>query len=104
MAPLELELELETYKRKVPELRDDQGKFALIRGENLAGIYDTYEDALNAGDDKFGFVSFLIKQIETVEKPGCITGFVASASPPSPFRHHQSRDCSGDRSLTAAAR
>ena len=37
-----LELELETYKRKLPELLDAEGKFVLIRGDEVAGVLDTY--------------------------------------------------------------
>jgi hypothetical protein len=48
-----LEQELATYKSKLPELHDDQGKFALVRGDALVGVYGTYDDALNAGYEKF---------------------------------------------------
>jgi hypothetical protein len=63
-----LEVELETYRRKLHELTADEGKFALVRGQDLAGVFGTYEDALTEGYRRFGLDPFLIQQIETVEQ------------------------------------
>ncbi len=63
-----LEKELETYKRKLGELTSEEGKFVLIRGDNLVGIYGTYEDALAAGYQQFNLEPFLVKQIQSVEQ------------------------------------
>lgn len=42
--------ELAVYEAKKRELlAEAAGKFIVIRGEELAGIWDTYEDALQAG-------------------------------------------------------
>ncbi|MGH9783521.1 MAG: hypothetical protein ACRD88_04985, partial [Terriglobia bacterium] len=60
-----LEKELETYKRKLPELSNDEGKFALIHGDDLVNVYGTYEDALKEGYAKFKLSPFLVKQIHT---------------------------------------
>ena len=33
--------EMETYRRELPQLLRDEGKFVLIHGDDVAGIYDT---------------------------------------------------------------
>jgi|GEM_PF-6964922 len=49
------ELEEKTYQRLRPTL--PPGKFALIRGEDLVGLYDTQEAALSAGTERFGLTA-----------------------------------------------
>jgi hypothetical protein len=63
-----LEQELAAYQRKLPELLASEGKFVLLRGEELAGIWDTYEDALQAGYSQFGLEPFMVKRIQGVEQ------------------------------------
>jgi hypothetical protein len=63
-----LEQELETYQNKLQELLAQEGKFVLIRGDEVAGCWETYEDALQAGYQRFGLESFLVKRIEAIEK------------------------------------
>ena len=59
-----LEKELDYFERHRLEWLEHQGgKFALIRGEKLDGIYDTAEAAYEAGIRLWGNVPFLIKQI-----------------------------------------
>ncbi len=63
-----LEKEQETYKRRLAELTSDEGKFVLIHGDDIFGVYGTYEDALAAGYQQFNLEPFLVKQIQTVEQ------------------------------------
>ncbi len=64
-----LEKEVETYNKLLPKLLNEQGKFALIHGEELSGVYETYDDALKIGYEKFGISSlFLVKKILASEK------------------------------------
>lgn len=63
-----LEKELETYQRELPKLSSHAGKFALIGGSELLGVYGTYEDALAAGYEKCKMDPFLVKQIQVVEQ------------------------------------
>ena len=44
-------------------LKHYQGKFALIYGSELVGIWDSQENAYINGIERFGNVSFLIKHI-----------------------------------------
>jgi hypothetical protein len=63
-----LETELQTYKAKLPELLQDEGKFALIRGTQVVDVYGTYEDAIKAGYERFKLEPFLVKQISAAEQ------------------------------------
>lgn len=62
-----LETELATYRKMLPEWSGEQGRFALIAGDKVLGIFDTYNDALTTGYAKRGLDPFLVKQIATIE-------------------------------------
>jgi hypothetical protein len=62
-----LDKELATYKRLLPSLAGEEGRFALIAGEELVGIFDTYSDALASGYRARALEPFLVKQISTFE-------------------------------------
>jgi hypothetical protein len=62
-----LEPELATYQAHLPELLTSEGKYALIHGQDVAGCFDSYEDALAARYDQFGLVPFLVKKVQRVE-------------------------------------
>ena len=68
-----LEKELETYEKLLPSLVSDQGKFALIQDSMLVGVYDSYNDALTIGYEKFGMQPFLVKKIMAIEEIQCFT-------------------------------
>lgn len=63
-----LEKELETYKRKLPELKESEGKFVLIHKAEVIDTFVSYEDALKEGYKRFKLEPFLVKQIRTVEQ------------------------------------
>ena len=71
-----LERELETFRRKLPELKGQQGKFALIHGDDLVDTFESYEDALKRGYQEFGLDPFLVKQIQSVEQVQYVTRFL----------------------------
>lgn len=74
-----LERELETYNRELPHLiAEAQGKFALVFEDSVAGIFDTYADALNAGYQKFQLKPFMVKQIATDEQAHFFTRDLAA--------------------------
>ena len=62
-----LEKELETYKKKLPELKKDEGKFVLIHGDQVVDTFVSYEDAIKEGYKKFSLEPFLVKQIHSIE-------------------------------------
>lgn len=64
-----LEKELATYEREKDKLvLANDGKFVLIHGDAIAGVWDTYKDALTAGYSQFGLKPFLVKRIEGIER------------------------------------
>ena len=71
-----LEKELETYKKKLPELLANEGKFVLIHGDQVVDVYGTYEDAIKEGYLKFQLAPFLVKQIQSIEQVQCISRLV----------------------------
>lgn len=46
-----------------------EGTFALVRGDEIVGIYDSKMDAVAAGYPRFGTVAFLVKQIVRIDPP-----------------------------------
>jgi hypothetical protein len=62
-----LEKELATYQAKLPELKQFEGKFALIHEDRFVDTFAAYEDAIKAGYQQFGLKPFLVKQIHTIE-------------------------------------
>jgi len=69
-----LEKELHTYQSKLPELKQHEGKYVLIHGDDVADIFSSYDDAIKDGYRRFGVNSpFLVKQIMSFEKVQFIT-------------------------------
>jgi hypothetical protein len=75
-----LEKELETYKNKLPELKQHEGKFVLIKGEDVVDTFTSYEDAIKEGYKKFGLEPFLVKQIHSIEQVQVISRSVIPCS------------------------
>lgn len=65
-----LDTEVETYERHRDHLLGSaEGKFVLIRGTEIVGVYDSKMDAIAQGYLRFGNVPFLVKQIVKIEAP-----------------------------------
>jgi hypothetical protein len=75
--PMALERELQTYKQRLPELLQNEGKFVLIHGDDIVDVYGTYEDALKEGYARFKLEPFLVKQIESIEQIHFISRLIA---------------------------
>ena len=59
-----LEKELAFFAKMKPELlKNYKDKFALIRGEEFIGAFDSAENAYNDGVKRFGRETFLVKKI-----------------------------------------
>ena len=63
-----LNLELKTYSDRLPSLMGQLGKHVLIKGNDIIGVFDSYEDALRAGYEKFNLEPFLVKKIAPSEQ------------------------------------
>ncbi|MCE9531343.1 MAG: hypothetical protein K8T89_09525 [Planctomycetes bacterium] len=61
-----LDEEICTYFRVLPRLLQEgaEGRVALIQGNDLDSLWDTMDDALQAGYDKFGLGRFMTQPIE----------------------------------------
>lgn len=64
-----LKQELATYEREKQRLvAEGEGKYALVQGDVVVGIWDTYTDALKEGYERFGLKPFLVKQIQGIDR------------------------------------
>lgn len=63
-----LEKELATYRAKLAELKEHEGKFVLIHGDRVVDFFAAYEDAIKAGYQQFQLEPFLVKQVNAVER------------------------------------
>ena len=66
-----LSAEFATFQRELARLiqEGEQGRWALVHGEEVASIWDTFPDAVQAGYDRFGLVPFLVQQVVPVHPP-----------------------------------
>lgn len=65
-----LEREIKAFEDKKAELLAKfKGKFALIKEDEVIDIFDTEDDAVRHGYEKFGNVPFLVKYITDIEMP-----------------------------------
>lgn len=64
-----LAVEWEFYKRHAAEwvAQGLEGKFVLIKGEELIDVFDDWLTTLRAGSQRFGLVPFMAKQIWLTE-------------------------------------
>jgi hypothetical protein len=68
---MSFEQELQAFRRELPKLvrnSSNIGKFALIHNGAVSGIWNTSDEAIAAGYDRFGIEPFLVKEI-TEEEP-----------------------------------
>ena len=65
-----LDSELQTYEiNRESLLSSSEGKFVLIKGDRIIGLYDSKMDAITQGYRQFGNVPFLVKQVQKIETP-----------------------------------
>ena len=71
-----LDQELKTYQAHRDELLGRaEGRYILIRNDELIGTFESQQDALQQGYEKFGNKPFLVKQVVEVEVPQNFTSF-----------------------------
>jgi hypothetical protein len=76
-----LQQELATYQREKSRLvSESEGKFVLIKGDEVAGVWGTYEDALREGYEQFGLTPFLVKQVREIDNVCFFTRELAPCS------------------------
>ena len=71
-----LQQELDFFEKKRLELvARAPGKYALVKGSELIGIFDTELEAIRAGYQKIGNEAFLVKHIVEADVPLTFTSF-----------------------------
>ena len=68
--------ELFTYKHHLNELLRDKGKYVLIKGREVVGIYADEQEALREAATRFGYEPALIKQIDVKERIDYLGGAI----------------------------
>jgi hypothetical protein len=66
-----LERELETFRRELPRLLADpanRGRFALVHDDKVDSVWPTLEEGLEAGYNRFGVESFMVKEVTEHEE------------------------------------
>jgi hypothetical protein len=65
-----LEKELKQYEHIKAKLREEnpQGGFVVIKDEEILGVWNDRQDAIRAGLEKYGNVTFLVKNIQDSDK------------------------------------
>ncbi len=81
-----LEQEREFYAENLAEwLKKYPGKFALVKERELAGAFDTIEEALSAGARQFGLTPFLVRRVqekqEELNVPALTLGILRANTP-----------------------
>ena len=65
---MSLEVEIARYNELLPELlQTSAGKFAVIKGRDLIGVFDDMDEGYGAALDKYGVTSFLLRPIRAVQ-------------------------------------
>jgi len=59
--------ELGTFQVHLMELLTHEGAFVVVHGDQIKGPFETYEEALSEGYERFGLVPFLVKQVHRPE-------------------------------------
>jgi hypothetical protein len=55
--------ERETFEAIKGGLKGQAGRYVVIKGEEVAGVWPSYEAALDGGYERFGPVAFFVKQL-----------------------------------------
>jgi hypothetical protein len=64
-----LSQERDTFaKAKLRLIAESEGKFVLVHADQICGVWDTYEGAIEAGYAAYEPGSFMVKKIERQDK------------------------------------
>ena len=64
---MDFEKELATYRQALPNWVEEEGRWTLILGDEIAGVFDTFAEAVDCGYEKYGLAHFMVKPIHQVE-------------------------------------
>ena len=65
------EAEWKTFKREIYRLMcaGNQGRFALVKGDQVVSVWDTMKDAIQAGRERFGSEPIFVQEVQLYVKP-----------------------------------
>lgn len=63
-----LEQELQTYNQARDTIRDHEGEFVLVKGDQIVDFFETYADALKSGYERFELQPFMVKKVDAIEQ------------------------------------
>src|SRR4051812_12063307 len=65
-----LATELATYQRELPRLLTEgaEGRWVLVQGDVVISVWDTFNDTIQAGYDRFGRTPFLVQQVSSEQR------------------------------------
>src|SRR5262245_34567567 len=68
--PLDLTRENAAFERERPRLvREHLGQLALIHGDEVVGVYRTYDEAMTDGYERFGLARLICRPITEKDEP-----------------------------------
>jgi hypothetical protein len=74
-----LETEIAKYNELLPDLlAQGEGKYVVVAGERLVGIFETNDDAYTAGLEAVGVHPFLLRQILKVQPRAFLPSILVS--------------------------
>src|SRR4051794_37750162 len=80
--PPDLSPEMDAYECERERLvRDHLGKFALIRFDEVVGVFDNVDDAIIEGFKRFGYKRMICREITASDEPEYIGGNVDVTHP-----------------------
>jgi len=63
------EAEIELYDELLPELlQSSKGKFVVIKERELLGVFDSNDEAYEAGLDRWGLTGFLLRPVRETQQ------------------------------------
>lgn len=76
-----LEREVAAYTKAKPDLlASDTGRWVLVHGDKIEGVFDSQTAALSAGYEKHGNTPFLVRQVSQTDQVGnYVSGHIAVA-------------------------
>lgn len=48
-------------------MKEQEGKYVLVHGQEIVDFFRTYEDAIKSGDQRSKLEPFLVKQVHAIE-------------------------------------
>lgn len=74
---MKLAVEKSFFDQIKKSLEDQEGRFVLIKGQKLIGVFADAETAFKTGVEMFGHEDFLVTEVRFREKSAAVSPFLA---------------------------